>query len=243
MYLLGIDLETSGKEPQMDRILEFGAVFYDWDKKMPMRLYSQLVDPALDSPTAPTFEVSEEITEITGITTDMVAEHGSFEYDGLSTIALMARDASYIVAHFGNDFDRLFVDAACQRSNQTPWDRPWIDTSIDIEYPARIKTRNLRHLAAEHGFLNPFSHRAVFDVLTMFEVMKNYELERIIARSLEPIDYLQAIVSFDQKDYAKGRGYRWCAEKKLWWRSFKRSDALREKDEAGFLTQYIDKPE
>jgi DNA polymerase-3 subunit epsilon len=148
-----------------------------------------------------------------------------------------------VVAHFGNEFDKLFIEASLRRHSYTPWEKHWLDTSIDVVYPARIKTRNLRHLASEHGFVNPFSHRAVFDVLTMFQIMRHYDLEEIISRSKEPVVYLQALIPFDQKEYAKGRGYRWCAEKKIWWKSFKQSDAEREKQEAGFLSQYIDKPE
>ena len=123
----------------------------------------------------------------------------------------------------------------------TMLDRPWLDTIVDIRFPDSIKTRNLHHLGADHMVLNPFRHRAVFNVLTMFKVMEHYDLDAIIARSKEPTVYVQAIVSFDEKELAKARGYRWYAPSKLWWRSFKLSDFEADKLECGFRTQLLER--
>ena len=121
----------------------------------------------------------------------------------------------------------------------TMLDRPWLDTIIDIKFPESIKTRNLHHLGADHQTLNPFRHRAVFDVLTMFKVMEHYDIDAIIARSKEPVLYVQALVSFEEKELAKERGYHWCAPKKIWWRSWKSSDFEADKLECGFRTQFL----
>jgi DNA polymerase III subunit epsilon len=236
MLLLGIDIETSGTDPKVDRIIEIGCVLYDWDTKMPMQMLSELIDPAMETPE---WQLPQEITEITGITLSALDKYGRYEKDVLAQVNDMAQFADYAVAHFGNDFDRPFLVEAYQRTSMPMFGQGFLDTSIDVKYPDRIKTRNLRHLAAEHGFLNPFSHRAVFDVLTMLNVMSGYDIDAIIARSQEPTLFVQALVSFEEKELAKERGYHWCAPKKVWWRSWKSSDYEADKMECGFRTQLL----
>lgn len=231
MKIVGVDFETTGLDPKADRIIECGAVLYDWDTKMPLQLLSDFVLPERPIP--------EEITKLTGITDELVDANGASEREVLTDFTCMLLSADYVMAHFGNDFDRLFFKEACIRLG---WDVPegqWIDSANDIKYPESIKTRNLRHLAAEHNFLNSFSHRAVFDVLTMLKVASNYNIEEIIARSKEPTLYVQAVVSFDEKEFAKERGYRWCAAKKIWWKQLKQSDYEAEKFEYPFRTQLL----
>jgi DNA polymerase III subunit epsilon len=236
--LLGIDVETSGLDPENDWIIEIGAVLYDWDTKMPMQILSELVDPTMEDRD---WTLPEEITEITGITFDALLKYGAFEKDVLIKLESMIQLADYYVAHNGNAFDRHFMEAAYGRHSMGMPGKPWLDTMQDIKFDASIKTRNLHHLGADHMILNPFRHRAVFDVLTMFKVMEHYDLEAIIARSQEPTLFVQALVSFDEKELAKDRGYRWCAPKKIWWKSAKQSDHEAEKLECGFRTQLLDK--
>ena len=236
MILCGLDVETSGLDPAKDRIVEIGAVTFDWDTKMPMQILSELVDPTMEDSE---WKLPEEITGITGITFDALGKYGGFERDVLVKLESMIQFSDYYVAHNGNAFDRLFMEAAYGRHSMTMLDRPWLDTIIDIKYPESIKTRNLHHLGADHMTLNPFRHRAVFDVLTMFKVMECYDLDAIIARSKEPVLYVQALVSFEEKELAKERGYHWCAPKKILWRSWKSSDFEADKLECGFRTQFL----
>jgi DNA polymerase III subunit epsilon len=238
MILLGLDVETSGLDPVNDRIIEIGAVTFDWETKMPMQILSELVDPTMEDSE---WKLPEEITGITGITFNALGKYGAFERDVIVRLESMIQFADYYVAHNGNAFDRLFMEAAYGRHSMTMLDRPWLDTIVDIKFPESIKTRNLHHLGADHMVLNPFRHRAAFDVLTMFKVMEQYDLDAIIARSKEPMVYLQAVVSFDEKEKAKERGYRWYAPTKLWWKGLKFSDAQVEVAECGFQTRKLEK--
>jgi len=115
----------------------------------------------------------------------------------------------------------------------------WIDTAVDVPYPEKMKTRNLLHLAAEHGFLPASSHRAVFDVFTMLQILSRYELIPVIARAKEPMMYLEACVSFNDRDLAKDRGYRWFPPKKIWWKAFKQSDAMAERAQCPFQSRVL----
>ena len=236
MILLGVDVETSGLDPVKDRIIEIGAVTFDWDTKKPMQILSELVDPKMEDSE---FKLPEEITELTGITDEALGRYGGYEKDILHKLDQMIQFADFYVAHNGNAFDKLFIQEAYRRNEMVLGDQPWLDTMQDIKFPVSIKTRNLHHLGADHYTLNPFRHRAVFDVLTMFKVMEHYDLDAIIARSKEPTVYVQALVSFEEKDFAKDRGYRWFGPRKLWWRAWKISDYEADKMECGFRTQLL----
>lgn len=240
MLLLGIDLETDGLDPKANAILEVGAVLYDWETKAPVRILSEFIDPDYCGNSNAGYQVPPEITELTGITTGIIEEYGGYDVDVMRSLEEVGENAEFYVGHNCNAFDALFLRETWNRLSME-CSKPWLDTTIDIKFPPLIKTRNLRHLAAEHGFLNPFPHRAVFDVLTMFKVMEHYNLDDIIVRSKEPMVYLQAMVSFDEKEKAKERGYHWYAPAKIWWKGMKESDGIAEVLECGFRTQQLSK--
>jgi DNA polymerase III subunit epsilon len=226
VLIAGLDFEATGINPQEDRVIEVGAVLFDWDTKQPIRMVSELVLSDVS--------ITEEITQITGITESDLHRFGVTEDCAMTRLYEAIDRADYVMAHFGTEFDRPLYQSWAKRIDWPERPEPWLDSAIDIVYPARIKTRNLRHLAAEHGFLNPFSHRAVFDVLTMLQIASQYDLEAIIKRAAEPIIYFEAVVKYEHKDKAKERGYRWHAPTKKWWKSMKQSDFYRESEECGF---------
>ena len=230
--LVGIDVETTGLSAEEDRILEVGAVLLDWQTGTPLQLLSKLVRP--DRPIPP------EITKINGIDDEMVDCYGEPEAKVFAELNAMMASADYAMAH-NAEFDKGFYLATNKRLGNEDNGIFWLCSKNDIRYPESITTRNLRHLAAEHNFCNPLAHRAVFDVLTMFKIAQSYSLDDIIARAKEPTLVVQAIVSFDDKELAKARGYYWCAPKKIWWRTFKQSDFLAERDTCGFRTQLLEK--
>lgn len=231
MRILGIDFEATSTETATARILEVGAALWCTERRAPLKLYSELVDPLMPIP--------PEITAITDITDEMVQEFGIGEGAAVHAVRELIEQADYVVAHFGTAYDRPLFEAACARYMCLPPDKVWIDTSIDCPYGESIKTRNLLHLAAEHGFLPGHSHRAVFDVMTMLRILSQYDLNTVIARAKEPMVFLEACVSFEEKGKAKDRGYRWCPPKKVWWKAYKETDAMVERKECGFLTRIL----
>lgn len=232
--LAGIDFETTGLDPKTDRIIEIGAVLYEWETSLPVQFYSTLVRP--DRP------IPEEITRITGITDEQVDCYGRSERAALQELENFLVFADYAMAFNGTNFDKLFYIEVCKRNGWEPSPTFWLDASLDVKWPENIKTRNLQHLAAEYLFLNPFRHRAVFDVLTMFKVVQNFNLDEIIARAKEPTLYVQIFSDYNDKEKVKALGYRWFAPKKMWWKTLKRSDYLAEKDTCGFRTELLVAP-
>jgi DNA polymerase-3 subunit epsilon len=230
VLILGLDVETTGLSAVDDKIIEVGAALYDTVLAAPVQILSVLVNPERKIP--------QEITEITGIADDEVEVFGIPENKAIDQLQDMMTYAEAVMAH-NAPFDRGFIEQAIIRSGRPPIELPWIDSVMDVKYPANITTRNLRHLAAEHGFINPWAHRSIFDVMTMLRIASCYDWDAIVARSKELTVYLQAVVSFDEKEKAKERGYRWYAPSKIWWKSFKFSDAEVEVAECGFRTNRL----
>ena len=231
--ICGVDYETTGLSATEDRITEIGACLYEWETGTPLKLMSTLVKPERPIP--------EEVVKITGITDELVDVYGKSEKAAFAELHDLMSYADYAAAFNGSRFDHPFYLAACSRLGVEPSGIFWLDLSSDVKFPAEITTRNLQHLAADHGFVSPYRHRAVFDVLTMLKVASAYDLDAIIARAQEPILYVQALVSFDEKELAKARGYRWYAPTKTWWREWKASDFEADKLECGFRTQLLTK--
>ena len=109
-----IDTETSGLDPVRDRILEIGIV--EVRDRKPTATGSWLLNPNFPYKV---FEVPEEITKITGITTEMVA-NGKDPKRILKWLR-DRYDDDYIYAHNGIKFDMLFMKEECKRWNIEPF--------------------------------------------------------------------------------------------------------------------------
>lgn len=226
MLILGLDTETTGLDCTKDKIIELGAVLWDTETKAPIEIYSTLViqDNMGD-------ELPAEIIEITGITLQMILQHGEPAPSVFAKLQELEKKAEYVLAH-NAPFDKSFYDEQYKKLNyQTTYQRPWIDTQRDLPLPAKITTRKLTYLAAEHGFINPFAHRALFDVLTMLKLISCYNFATIVKLSKEPNITIRAIVCPPWEDegkqtgLAKELGYRWEGTRKLWVKEVKQSQA------------------
>lgn len=229
MLLCGFDAETTGLQVNSDRIIEVGAVLWDTDRKAPLRLLSHFIYPPEN------VVVSEEITKITGIELIDLERWGHTPCEGFGILFDFMKDADVMVAHNGTAFDKPFLEAEAARNNLAD-EMPqlhWLDTSIDIPFPESIKTRKLTHLAAEHGFVNPFAHRALSDVLTMLKVLALYDINEVLRVSKEPNIILVAKIKKPWEDIApegrkevdkaKARGFRWDGDRKRWLKIVKES--------------------
>lgn len=232
MKLLGMDAETTGLDPKKDKITEYGMVLWDWDTQTPVKISSVLVD--IGEP------LTEEIKQITGLNDHLLSNYGIPEDEALTEFLCMAISADVIVGHNCLMFDKLFIENLCNRFSMKPPAKDWIDTAQDVPYPDKMKTRKLVHLAAEHGFLNPFPHRACFDVLTMMKVLSCYDINYIVKLAKEPMIVLQALVSYEDRGLASARGYRWKAETRQWLKGLKSSLVDKEREECGFRTKIIE---
>lgn len=210
MLLLGLDVETTGLEASSDRIIEIGAVLWDTERSQPVKIFSEMIrEPDVEA-------ISPLIEDITGINYPMLQQFGLIPSSGLfQTLQWYMDRATYFVAH-NAPFDREFLREFFLRHQEVMPEKPWIDTIQDVPYPKKFKGRALTYLAAEHGFINPFPHRAVTDVMTMLKVLSHYDVELIAESAESPTLELTAMVSYDDRDKAKDAGFRWDGGDKKW---------------------------
>jgi len=223
--ILGIDFETTGLDPQKDRITEAGLVLYDTESRQPVRVTGFLVKGGI---------ITQEIEKITGITQAAVDEFGVEPAAAMKAIAGIAQFADFYCAH-NAEFDRGFYTTELGRQKMQARALPWIDTRTDLPHAAYSlgKSASLRYLAADHMFVYP-AHRAVNDVLAMLEILSRYDLNETIRRAQTPNVKVRAVVSFDERHAAKERSYYWDGEKKVWWKPLKADEVDAEKEAAPF---------
>lgn len=205
MKLVLMDTETTGLDVKEARVLELGYALWDTDRNCTLAA----VNAYLHDATYPA--VSEEITSITGITQDDMVQL-SFDAKGelkAFNHFVAKHNASFIVAHNANAYDRPVMEANMKRYGLVLPEVPWIDTMEDLPFDNKISCRRLGHLAADHGFLNPFPHRALFDAMTMGVVLSRYPLEEIIKRQSSPSIVVRAMVSFEDNHKAKALRFQW----------------------------------
>lgn len=217
--IFGIDFETTGLDKTQDRAIELGGVLWDVTFKRPLATFSVfLIDDGIKEKIAqqPVIDMMEQKL---GISPWMVEEFGVPAKAQLEWLEgfVTKHKIEYLVAH-NAPFDRDFLLTELSRHAITaPTLRalPWIDTMRDIAWPSQPDSSKLKYVASDHGFINPFSHRAIFDVLTMLKVLSQYDLEAVVKRSQIPEIIVRAVVPHPKndgglgKDKAKQAGFRW----------------------------------
>jgi DNA polymerase III subunit epsilon len=147
------DLETTGLDPSRHEIIEVAAVRYRKGSAS-HDTYQNLVKPAK--------KVPKKITDITGITQEMV------ERDGKQLPAVLSEFSEFVgslrLVTFNAEFDMGFLHAACDRSGLP---RPANPVSCALKmtrraFPNRDSYR-LDDLARDGGIASGQAHRALED--------------------------------------------------------------------------------
>jgi DNA polymerase-3 subunit epsilon len=212
MIITGIDFETTGlQDPRMCAV---GMAMYEVTPGVPddrgacdvkndafsVRATSFIVDPG-DVP----FEASAIATH--GITPEIAKKWGRAEQNACDEIRAWLAQSDYVVAFNGNSFDRDILKKAAARSGVEIPQKTWIDPFVDIE--SHTKADDLTGQCAKHGFLVGDAHTALADVAAMMRLFFMHDVNRLIEVAQSPMVYLRAEVTFDEKDLAKNRGYKW----------------------------------
>lgn len=219
-----IDTETTGLNPSQDRIIEIGLLAFDYDPLtgQPIRLLDSFA--ALEDPGCP---ITPEITQLTGISNEMVAGQTIDEIK----IEQMLAGTSLVVAHHAA-FDRPFLEQRIPLFSRLPWgcslqDIPWEQEGLG--------SKKLDYLAFQLGFFFD-AHRTMGDCQALLRIL-SLPLPRsgrpglwpIVQRLTEKTYTIYALSSpFSSKDRLKERHYRWNPERKLWYRELTQLSALEE---------------
>lgn len=215
-----LDLETTGLDARRDKIIEIGILQFMVHADNPPEIvecYSAVEDPQMPLP--------KEIAEITGLTDNVLAGR---KIDWLK-VRLLMQTSSIVIAH-NADFDRSFLEARPELAGLACH---WGCSVKHILWRKKgFTTRSLNYLAADHGFINPFAHRALFDCATTFRLVAPH-LNELVKNSYEPEIVVSATgAAFEKKDALRTQGYRWDQEVRVW---KKRVLNVELPEEIGFL--------
>lgn len=148
---VALDLETTGLDPEWDSIIEIGMVRVRRGEVAAE--YSTLVNPGM--------EIDEFITELTGITNDMLAAAPA-----LPEVLPAARDflGDDIILGHNVNFDINFIYDNCERQGLTPVSNDYIDTMrISRRVLPDLKHHGLRDIVNALGVNHAQAHRAIGD--------------------------------------------------------------------------------
>lgn len=205
-HVLGLDFESTGLDTYTANIIEVGAVIWSVEDKIPLDFVSKFVCP-------PVLPIPEEITKLTGIKSDWVEQYGTTLGAVLCHIDDLVKKygVQYVVAHNGENYDKPLLMSECKRIGQTPLfaDLHWLDTRSDLPFEVEPTSRRLSHLALDCGFMSPFSHRALFDVMTMLRVLSTFDFEKVVENSRIPWVIARALVDYDNRQLAKDARFSW----------------------------------
>lgn len=203
-----VDLETTGTDPQKDQVVEVGLIEFGVTTDASGKMRADMLEgwSALQDPGQP---LSPEISRLTGLTDEMLAGRA---VDWQHVRDRMGR-ASVVIAH-NAPFDRAFLKKRPELAGVNPH---WACSVKHINWRKHgFRTRALNYLAADHGFVNPFAHRALFDCATTFRLVAPY-MDELIRRSyLREFNVVATGAVFETKDILRQRGYRWNSETRLW---------------------------
>ena len=206
-YGLIVDVETTGINADEDAIIEIGVVEFVLreGKSSPelLNMYGALEDPGRP--------ITEEIQKLTGLDNGLLkGQKIAWEY-----IRSLLERSSLVVAH-NAAFDRSFIE---KRPELAGLDLHWACSMKHIDWRGKgYKTRALNYLAADHGFVNAFAHRALFDCATTFRLIAPYFQELVQRSYLRELRVLAVQAPFEMKDKLKQQDYRWDAEKRVWFK-------------------------
>jgi DNA polymerase III subunit epsilon len=220
-----VDVETTGLEPGKDKIIEIGMVQFVYDdvntEPHIVSMYGGVQDPH--------FSLSPEIVKLTGLTDQILCGQ---EIDWMH-VALLWQRSSIVIAHNAS-FDRDFIKRVPELAASP---KHWACSVRHIDWEQKgFGSRKLNYLAADHGFVNVFAHRALFDCATTFRLIKPH-LRELIDQSFEAEILIKAFQSpFESKDVLKGRKYRWDGQERVWSKTVLKSKIM---DERKFLESEI----
>lgn len=163
-----VDIETTGLNPTNNEIIEIGA----------LRVRNNEVVETMDVLIKPEEEIPAFITNLTGITNDMVEKEGVSAFEGLATFLDFVQ-GEVILGHNVN-FDISFLYDHCLRHLGCYVDNDYMDTCYMARRLLRGKVKNnkLQTLIEYFGYDYSGAHRAVNDCMFTHQVYN--ELKRIV---------------------------------------------------------------
>jgi len=204
--LIGVflDIEATGLSVAEDKLIELGMVKFEYGEDG--RIF-RIVDE-FNTYQDPGIKIPEFITELTGITDDMVKGHKISE----AAVADFLKDVSLVIAHNAG-FDRAFFETTFPSIETKAWACSLQDINWNNE---KISSHKLEYIAYKYNFFYE-GHRAIIDCLVGIHIMaqtlfasKQLALKQLLDNALQPRFRLWAKnAPYEHKDNLRTRKYRW----------------------------------
>lgn len=231
MILLSYDIESTGLDKQKDRIIEMGLALYSTSQQKILESTGFLVQ----SDGVP---ITQEITEITGITQAAADRFGYSPEDALASLMDFMDAADAVIGHNVIRFDKPFTENTAKRYNVALEERLWIDTMADIP---GVKGEQLITMCAKHGFVNPNQHSAEDDAKSVLKLIQPYDIDKIVERAKSPLVILRSHQDRSKNSDAKKLRFRWNPNVSFWWKAVKEMDVAELIAQAPFDISRVDK--
>ena len=227
-----LDTETTGMDAERDKVIELALVKFEYDRNSGEVGRVLAVYDGLEDPGGP---IPPESTAVHGITDEMVRGQRLDE----AAIERLMDGVGVVIAH-NAEFDRPFVERRLPGFAALPWacslrEVPWEE--------AGIGSAKLEYLAYRCGFFFD-AHRAEVDCRALLEVLRRpfgetgaSAFKVLLESAREPSLRVWATGSpFETKDILRARGYRWEADKRVWYRDLA---AAEHEPELAWLKEHV----
>lgn len=217
MIVVGLDLEATGLDKVKDRPIE--AAVTVWTTKYNRGLDSRALYVQSDG-----VAVTEEITEITGITQSMVDNFGYDPTEAFEEVMYFIGKAEAIVAFNGRRFDIPMMEAWARRIG-----KPLTSTEfygklvIDPFQDLPMRGQELITMCAKMGIYYD-AHEAGADVGAMLRLMAKFPFDTVLERAKSPVVVVQSKQPYNENYKAKKHKFRWQPDEKFWWKAVKEID-------------------
>jgi DNA polymerase III alpha subunit (gram-positive type) len=212
MIVLGLDMEATGLDKVNDRPIEVGVAL--WTTKFNRSLDTRAFLVQSDG-----VKVTDEITEITGITQSMVDNFGYTSEEGYEETLYFVDRAEAIVAFNGRRFDIPMFQAWAKRLQKQFPDKLIIDPFADLP----MRGQELITMCAKMGiYYDP--HEAGADVSAMLRLMGKFDFNVVLTRAKSPVVVIQSLQGRNENDKVKKHKFRWNPDRKIWWKAVKEID-------------------
>ena len=212
MILAGFDIESTGLDKVQDRPIEVGIAL--WTTK-----YNRSLDTRALLIKSDGVPVTDEITEITGITQSMVDNFGYEPSEAFDEMMYFMDKAEAIVAFNGHRFDVPMCQAWAKRVKKDFPDKLLIDPFTDVP----MKGQELITMCAKLGIYYD-AHEAGADVGAMLRLTAKFPFEVVLERAKSPIVVVQSKQDFSNNKAAKRHKFRWNNDHRIWWKAVKEID-------------------
>lgn len=161
MRFTAIDIETTGLGPEKARMIEIGAVKYEDGKQK--EIFSTLVKPQIAG-------IPERITELTGITDEMVKEAPG-EAEAMRSLLRFLEGENVLLGH-NIPFDFSFLKVAAGRLGES-FEYLGLDTlSIARLCHPELPSKTLTAMRELYGITTERAHRAFEDACAAAELYR-----------------------------------------------------------------------